>query len=173
VPAALGTAVIVVPREGSRLRVMEVEAAVREALEVQVLEHEPGQAALTLRDAVARLGPEAVAGGLLDAAAVALRRLVAETDEAIDLDELLERMAVDGAVAPDSVDVLARMMTAAAATAGGIRPPADPVVADLGAERALFGAWLALLSIVRIVALSLERTEADVAEEIVSALDAP
>jgi predicted RNase H-like nuclease len=166
-------AVIEVPRAGSRLRGMEVEAAVREALEVQVLEHEPGQAALTLRDAVARLGPEAVAGGLLDAAAVALRRLVAETEEAIDLDELLERMAVDGAVAPDSVDVLARMMTAAAATAGGIRPPADPVVADLGAERALFGAWLALLSIVRIVAISLERTEADVTEEIVSALNAP
>jgi hypothetical protein len=138
-----------------------------------VLEHEPGQAALTLRDAVARLGPEAVAGGLLDAGAVALRRLVAETGEAIDLDELLERMAVDGAVAPDSVDVLARMMTTAAATAGGIRPPADPVVADLGPERALFGAWLALLSIVRIVAISLERTEADVTEEIVSALDAP
>jgi hypothetical protein len=43
-------------------------------------------------------------------------------------------------------------------------------VADLGPERALFGAWLALLSIVRIVAISLERTEADVTEEIVSAL---
>jgi hypothetical protein len=46
-------------------------------------------------------------------------------------------------------------------------------VADLGAERALFGAWLALLSIVRIVAISLERTEVDVTEEIVSALGAP
>ena len=73
---------------------------------------------------------------------------------------------------PDSVDVLARMMTAAAATAGGIRPAADPVVADLGAERALFGAWLALLSIVRIVAIRLDRTEADVTEEIVSVLGA-
>jgi hypothetical protein len=152
---------------------MEVKAAVREALEVQVLDHEPGQAALTLRDAVGEHGAEAVAGGLLDAAAVALRRMVAETDEAFDLDELLERMAVDGAVAPDSVDVLARMMTAAAATAGGIRPPTDPVVAELGAERALFGSWLALLSIVRVVAISLERTEVDVTEEIVSALGAP
>jgi hypothetical protein len=152
---------------------MQVEAAVREALEVQVLEHEPGQAALTLRDAVGELGAEAVAGGLLDAAAVALRRMVAETDEAFDLDELLERMAVDGAVAPDSVDVLARMMTAAAATAGGIRPPTDPVVADLGAERALFGAWLALLSIVRVVAISLDRTEAEVTEDIASALGSP
>jgi hypothetical protein len=152
---------------------MQVEAAVREALEVQVLEHEPGQAALTLRDAVGELGAEAVAGGLLDAAAVALRRMVAETDEAFDLDELLERMAVDGAVAPDSVDVLARMMTAAAATAGGIRPPTDPVVADLGPERALFGAWLALLSIVRVVAISLERTETEVTEDIASALGTP
>jgi hypothetical protein len=98
--------------------------------------------------------------------------MVAETDETLDLDDLLERMAVDGAVAPDSVEVLAQMMTAAAATAGGIRPGSDPVVADLGAERALFGAWLALLSIVRIVAISLERTEADVTEEIVSALAA-
>jgi uncharacterized protein (DUF2164 family) len=151
---------------------MQVDTAVREALEVQVFEHEPGQAALTLRDAVAELGPEAVAGGLLDAAAVALRRMVAETDETFDLEELLERMAVDGAVAPDSVDVLARTMTAAAATAGGIRPAADPIVADLGAERALFGAWLALLSIVRIVAINLERTEADVTEEIVSVLGA-
>jgi hypothetical protein len=152
---------------------MQVEAAVREALEVQVLEHEPGQAALTLRDAVGELGAEAVAGGLLDAAAVALRRMVAETDEAFDLDELLERMAVDGAVAPDSVDVLARMMTTAAATAGGIRPPTDPVVVDLGAERALFGAWLALLSIVRVVAISLDRTEAEVTEDIASALAGP
>jgi hypothetical protein len=151
---------------------MEVATVVREALEVQVFEHEPGQAALTLRDAVGDLGPEAVAGGLLDAAALALRRMVAETDEAFDLDELLERMAVDGAVAPDSVDVLARMMTTAAATAGGIRPTVDHVVADLGAERALFGAWLALLSIVRIVAISLERTETDVTEEIVSVLGA-
>jgi hypothetical protein len=61
---------------------MEVDTAVREALEVQVFEHEPGQAALGLRDAVGELGPKAVAGGLLDAAAVALRRMVAETDEA-------------------------------------------------------------------------------------------
>jgi hypothetical protein len=36
----------------------------------------------------------------------------------------------------------------------------------------LFGAWLALLSIVRIVAINLERTEADVTEEIVSVIGA-
>jgi len=152
---------------------MELDTVVRDALEAQVFEHEPGQAALVLRDAVGELGPEAVAGGLLDGAAVALRRMVAETDEAFDLDELLERLAVDGAVAPDSVDVLSRMLTMAAATAGGIRPVVDPLVAELGPERVLFGAWLALLSIVRIVAISLERTEADITEEVVSVLDAP
>ena len=150
---------------------MLLHAVVRDALETQVLEHEPGQAALVLRDAIGELGPEAVAGGLLDGAAVALRRMVAETDEALDLDELLERLAVDGAVAPDSVDVLSRMLTVAAATAGGIRPVVDPLVAELGPERVLFGAWLALLSIVRIVAISLERTEADVTDEVVSVLE--
>jgi hypothetical protein len=150
---------------------MEIHAVVREALEVQVFEHEPGQAALVLRDAVGDHGPEAVAGGLLDGAAVALRRMVAETDEALDLDELLERLTVDGAVAADSVDVLARMLTVAAATAGGVRPAVDPVVADLGPQRALFGAWLALLAIIRVVAISLERTEADVTEEVVSVLE--
>jgi hypothetical protein len=150
---------------------MLLHAVVRDALETQVLEHEPGQAALVLRDAIGELGPEAVAGGLLDGAAVALRRMMAETDEAFDLDELLERLAVDGAVAPDSVDVLSRMLTVAAATAGGIRPVVDPLVAELGPERVLFGAWLALLSIVRIVAISLERTEADVTDEVVSVLE--
>jgi hypothetical protein len=150
---------------------MEMHAVVREALEVQVFEHEPGQAALVLRDAVGEHGPEAVAGGLLDGAAVALRRMVAETDDAFDLDELLDRLKVDGAVAADSVDVLARMLTVAAATAGGVRPAVDPVVAEIGPQRALFGAWLALLAIIRVVAISLERTEADITEEVVSVLE--
>src|ERR687898_1339279 len=150
---------------------MLLHAVVRDALETQVLEHEPGQAALVLRDAIGELGPEAVAGGLLDGAAVALRRMVAETDEAFDLDELLERLAVDGAVAPDSLDTLGHMLTMAAATAGGVRPSVDPVVEQLGAERALFGAWLTLLATIRIVAISLERTEVDVTDEIVTVLE--
>jgi hypothetical protein len=149
---------------------MDVAQAIRDALERQVFEHEPGQAALVLRDAVGELGPQAVAAGLLDAAAVALRRMVAETDEALDQDELLARLAVDGAVPKDNVEVLGHMLTLAAATAGGIRPPVDPHVEALGAERALFGAWLATLSAIRIVAINLERTEADVTEEIVLVL---
>ncbi len=150
---------------------MELPQVIREALETQVIEHEPGRAALVLRDAVSELGAEAVAGGLLDGAAVALRRMVAETDEAYDQDELLERLAVDGAVAPDSLDTLGHMLTMAAATAGGVRPSVDPVVEQLGAERTLFGAWLALLATIRIVAMSLERTEVDVTEEVVTVLE--
>ena len=150
---------------------MELAQAIRDALEHQVFEHEPGQAALSLRDGINEHGPEAVAGGLLDAAAVALRRMVAETDEAYDLDELLERLTIDGAVPADNVQVLGGMLTLAGATAGGIRPSVDPLIAELGPERALFGAWLAALATIRIVAISLERTEADVTEEVLTALE--
>ena len=149
---------------------MDLSQAIREALENQVLEHEPGQAALIIRDAVAQEGAEAVAGGLVDAAAVALRRMVAETDAAYDQAELLERLAFDGVVAADSLDLLGGFLVLAAATAGGVRPSVDPIVAEVGAERALFGAWLAALTAIRIVAISLERTEADVADDVVTAL---
>lgn len=152
---------------------MDLSQAIREALENQVLEHEPGQAALAIRDAVNQAGPEAVAGALVDAAAIAFRRMVAETDEAYDQDDLLERLAFDGAVPADSIGVLGRFLVMAAATAGGVRPAVDPVMAELGAERALFGAWLAALTAIRIVAISLERTEADVADDVVAALGGP
>ena len=151
---------------------MDLPQALRDAIETQVMEHEPAQAALVLRNAVEDLGPEEVTGGLLDAAAVALRRMVAETDEALDQVELLDRLALDGAVPADNIDLLARMLTLAASTAGGVRPPVDGVVAELGAERALFGAWLTTLSVIRIVAIGLERTEVDVAEEMVAAVEA-
>ncbi len=97
--------------------------------------------------------------------------MVAETDEALEQVELLDRLALDGAVPADNIDLLARMITLAASTAGGVRPPVDGVVAELGAERALFGAWLTALSVIRIVAIGLERTEVDVAEEIVAAVE--
>jgi hypothetical protein len=151
---------------------MELPDALRDAIEMQVIEHEPAQAALVLRNAVAELGAEEVAGGLLDGAAVALRRMVAETDEAYDQVELLDRLALDGAVPADNIDILARMLTLAASTAGGVRPPIEGVVAELGAERTLFGAWLTTLSVIRVVALSLERTEVEVAEEVVAAVEA-
>jgi hypothetical protein len=150
---------------------MDLPHALREAIETQVMEHEPAQAALVLRNAVSDLGAEEVTAGLLDSAAVALRRMVSETDEAYDQVELLDRLALDGAVPADNIDILARMLTLAAATAGGVRPPIDGVVAELGPERALFGAWLTALATIRVVSLSLEVTEIDIAEEIVAAVD--
>jgi hypothetical protein len=151
---------------------MDLPHALREALETQIIEHEPTEAALVLRNAVADLGPEEVTGGLLDAAAVALRRFVAETDEAYEQVELLDRLALDGAVPADSIDILARMLTLAASTAGGVRPPIEGLVAELGAERALFGAWLTTLAVIRVVSISLERSEVEIAEEIAEAVDA-
>jgi hypothetical protein len=150
---------------------MDLPQALREAIETQVMEHEPAQAALVLRNAVAEHGPADVTGGLLDAAAVALRRLVTETDEVFDQVELLDQLALDGAVPADNIDILARMLTMAASTAGGVRPPVEGAVAELGAERALFGAWLTTLSVIRVVATSLERTEGDIAEEIIAAVE--
>lgn len=151
---------------------MELSDAVREALETQVLEHEPGHAALVVRNAVETLGAPDVAAGLLDAAAIALRMMVAETDEAYDQAELVRRLAMDGAVPADSLDVLGSMLVLAASTAGGIRPSVDAVIADLGADRALFGAWLTVLAVVRVVAMSLERTEADIVDEVTTGLAA-
>jgi hypothetical protein len=150
---------------------MDLPHALRDAIETQVIEHEPAQAALVLRNAVTELGAEDVTAGLLDSAAVALRRMVAETEEAYEQVELLDRLALDGAVPADNIDILARMLTLAASTAGGVRPPIDGVVAELGAERALFGAWLTTLAVIRVVSLSLERTEAEIAEEVLAAVE--
>jgi hypothetical protein len=150
---------------------MALVDSLREALEAQVLDHEPAQAALVLRGAVEESGPTEVADGLLDTAAVALRRMVAETDEALMLDELVERLTLDGAVPGDSAGLLAHMLTLAAATAGGIRPTVQTAIEQIGPERALSGAWLATLATIRVVAISLERTEADVVDDMLQALE--
>lgn len=150
---------------------MELPEALRDALETQVIEHEPAQAALTLRGAVDELGPVEVADGLLDAAAIALRRRVADTDEALPLDELIERLTLDGAVPSDSNELLRHMLTLAAATAGGLRPTVQDLLDQLGSERVLSAAWLATLAAIRVVAISLERTEADIVDEILGVLD--
>lgn len=150
---------------------MELPETLREALEMQVIEHEPGQAALALRGAVDELGPVQVADGLLDAAAIALRRRVAETEEALPLDELIQRLTLDGAVPADSGELLRHMLTLAAATAGGLRPTVAELLEQLGSERVLSAAWLATLAAVRVVAISLERTEADIVDEILGVLD--
>jgi hypothetical protein len=150
---------------------MELAEAMREAFEAQVLDHEPAQAAVVLRGAVGELGPVEVADGLLDSAAIALRRMVAETDEALLLDELIERLTLDGAVPGDSAGLLAHMLTMAAATAGGIRPTVQTAIDQIGPERAMSGAWLAALATVRLVAITLEITESEVVEDILHALE--
>ena len=65
----------------------------REALELQILEEEPEKAAATIGSAVADHGASAVAQVLLDATSLAFRRMVAVTDDTLDLAELLTRLA--------------------------------------------------------------------------------
>ncbi len=150
---------------------MDLSQIVREALELQILEQEPEQAATVLGSGVSEHGPVEVAGALLDAGAIALRRMVAETDEAYDQADLLSRLALDGAVPEHRIELLGRMLGAAAATAGGVRPPIDALQGELGDQDLLFGAWLALLTALRVTATTLEDTEAVVLEDVVAALD--
>ncbi len=149
---------------------MELSEVVREALETQVLEGEPERAAAVLGRGVEEHGPEAIAGALLDAAAIALRRMVAETDEAYDQAALLAQLALDGAVPEHRLELLTATITAAAATAGGIRPPVDALAQRLGQQDLLFGAWLALLTVLKVTAISLERTEAEISEDVIAAV---
>ena len=151
---------------------MELAAVVREALETQVLEHEPIEAAQVLERGARTIGANELAGGLLDAAAVALRRMVSETDEAFDRSDLLAQLALDGAVPDEHIELLGELLTTAAATAGGVRPPVDALAASLGTEQLLFGAWLAVLTAIRVVSIALERTEAEVVEDVINAVDA-
>jgi len=150
---------------------MDLPDALREALEAQILDREPGEAALVLRTAVDEHGAAEVADGLLDTAAVALRALVAETDDVLQLDELVEQLTLDGAVPGDSASLLEHMLTMAASTAGGIRPTVQTIIDQIGPERALSGAWLATLAAVRVVAINLERTESDIVDDMVRSLE--
>lgn len=151
---------------------MDLPVVLREALERQVLDQEPEQAATTIGTAVAEHGAVAVAAVLLDAAALALRRMVAVTDEALDLAELLTRLALDGAVPEHRLELLTEVLTASAATAGGIRPSVDALQQRLGDQDLLFGAWLGLLTTLRVVALAVESTEAELVEDLAAAFGA-
>lgn len=143
----------------------------REALELQVLEQDPEKAAATVGAGVAEHGASAVAQVLLEATALAFRRMVALTDEAIDLAELLTRLALDGAVPEHRLELLSDILTASAATAGGIRPSVDALHTRLGEQDLLFGAWLGLLTGVRVASMAMEQTEAAVAEDVLLAFD--
>ena len=143
----------------------------REALELQVLENDPEKAAGTVGQGVTEHGASPVAAVLIEANAIALRRMVAITDEAIDLPELLARLALDGAVPEHRLELLTDILTAAAATAGGIRPSVDALLTRLGDQDLLFGSWLGLLTGVRVVALAIEATEPEVVEDVLLAFE--
>ncbi|MDP1803583.1 MAG: hypothetical protein Q8K72_00310 [Acidimicrobiales bacterium] len=148
---------------------MELPVILREALELQVLETEAEQAATVIGKGVAEHGAVAVAGLLLDASALALRRMVSLTDEALDLAELLSQLALDGAIPDHRIELLQEILTTAASTAGGIRPPVDALLQRLGDQDLLFGAWLGLLTALRVVSITIEATEPEVVEDLLLA----
>jgi hypothetical protein len=148
---------------------MELPTMLREALELQVLEEDPERAAGTIGAGVGDHGASAVAAILLEATAVAFRRMVAITDEAFDLADLLAQLALDGAVPEHRLELLTDILTSAAATAGGIRPSADALLTRLGEQDLLFGAWLGLLTALRVTSLAIEATEAEVVEDVLLA----
>ena len=143
----------------------------REALELQVLENDPERAAGTVGQGVTEHGASPVAAVLIEANAIALRRMVAITDEALDLPELLARLALDGAVPEHRLELLTDILTAAGATAGGIRPSVDALLTRLGDQDLLFGAWLGLLTGIRVVSLAIEATEPEVVEDVLLAFE--
>src|SRR5688572_17457576 len=150
---------------------MDLPVMLREALELQIVDQEPERAAGVIGQGVSDHGPSAVAQVLLEATAFAFRRMVTITDEVIDLPELLARLALDGAVPEHRLELLTDILTAAAATAGGVRPSVDALHARLGEQDLLFGAWLGLLTGLRVTSLAIEATEAEVVEDILLAFE--
>ncbi|MGK2949278.1 MAG: hypothetical protein ACSLFP_11930 [Acidimicrobiales bacterium] len=145
---------------------MDLPVMLREALELQILEQEAERAATVIGTGVSEHGAAAVAGVLLEANAVALRRMVSITDEAFDLAELLTQLALDGAVPEHRLELLTDILTASAATAGGVRPSVEALQNRLGDQDLLFGAWLGLLTGLRVVSLAIEVTEAELVEDV-------
>src|SRR3546814_2462312 len=113
---------------------MDLPGMLREALELQILEQEPERAAAVIGTGVSEHGAGPVASVLLEASAIALRRMVAVTDEAFDLAELLAQLALDGAVPEHRLELLTDILTEAGATAGGIRPSVDVPQQRLGEQ---------------------------------------
>ncbi len=150
---------------------MDLPVMLREALELQILEEDPERAASTVGEGVGEHGASAVAQVLVEATALAFRRMVAITDEALDLAELLTRLALDGAVPEHRLELLTDILTTAAATAGGIRPSTDALLTRLGEQDLLFGAWLGLLTGLRVTSMAIEVTEAEVLEDVLLAFE--
>lgn len=150
---------------------MDLPVMLREALELQILEQAPEDAAATIGTGVGEHGATAVAQVLLEATAVAFRRMVSITDEAFDLADLLTQLALDGAVSEHRLELLTDILTAAAATAGGIRPSVDALHARLGDQDLLFGAWLGMLTGLRVASLAIEVTEPELLEDVLLAFE--
>lgn len=150
---------------------MDLPVMLREALELQILEQAPEEAATTIGTGVSEHGSTAVAQVLLEATAVALRRMVSITDEAFDLADLLTKLALDGAVPEHRLELLTEILTAAAATAGGVRPSVDALHRRLGEQDLLFGAWLGTLTGLRVASLAMEITETELLEDVLLAFE--
>jgi hypothetical protein len=150
---------------------MELHEQIREALELQVIEADGPGAAQTLQAAILDHTAIEVGDALLDTAAVALRRMVLETEETLNAADLMSRLALDGTVPQDRLELLTATMTMAAATAGGIRPSVESLITNQGVQDAMFGLWLGLLIVVRVVAIALDRTEAELVEDVLVAIE--
>jgi hypothetical protein len=150
---------------------MDLHEQIREALELQAIEADGPGAAQVLQTAILEHTGVAVGDALLDAAAVALRRMVLETEETMVAPELMTRLALDGTVPEDRIELLLTTMTMAAAAAGGIRPSVEALIGGEGLEDSMFGLWLGLLTILRVVAMALDMTEAELVEDVLVALE--
>lgn len=153
------------------VRAMELHDQLREALELQTIEADGQSAAQVLQAAILDHTAVNVGDALLDTGAVALRRMVLETEETLVAPELVSRLALDGAVPEDRIELLTETMTMAAATAGGIRPSVEALITRHGVEDAMFGLWLGLLTVIRVTAMVLDRTEAEMVEDVLVALE--
>lgn len=150
---------------------MSLHENLREALELQVIESDATSSAAMLERTIMDDGAVVVADGLLDMAAVALRRMVLETDSALVAPDLLSQLALDGAVPEARLELVTDTMTMAAATAGGIRPSVEALITRVGVQDAMFGLWLGLLTVVRVVAMVIDATEAEVVEDILTSIE--
>lgn len=150
---------------------MELNVQLREALERQSIEADGPAAAQVLQAAIMEHTAVTVGDALLDAGAVVLRRMVLETEETLVAPDLLSRLALDGAVPQERIELLTDTMTMAASTAGGIRPSVEALITREGVEDAMFGLWLGLLTVIRVAAMVLDQTEAEVVEELTNTID--
>lgn len=150
---------------------MELHEQLREALELQVIEADGPGAAQVLQAAILDHTAVDVGDGMLDAAAVALRRMVLETNETMVAADLMARLALDGTLPDERIELLTDTILMAGATAGGVRPSVEALITREGVEDAMFGLWLGLLTVLHVVAIALDQTEAELVEDVLVALE--